>query len=251
MVGNPIPTVIKTTSEIPYENTQVVGVVAQQITSFKDTGVTLTVEAPEMVDDDGDWATREDSWVRLHLRAEVREEGQRIVVALDDQLASGNFNQALNAIQVPEFVSRSIETNVWLHDQQVLILGGLYRNSESRSLTTIPWLTQAEDFAVGAAQRLIPGNFVGSPLSTTIGNRSASDTRRELVFLIKCKIWDESSTFASDLGFDEDAVQRPPSNPFTEIIESIADIPQGISDNVIGQPRDPKSVESQLGGIKP
>lgn len=254
IIGDPgEPTEVKTVQLIPYENTQVVGVVAQQITSFEETGVTLKVRAPEIIDFDGDWATRDDMYVRLEIEAEVKEEGQRIVVSLDDELAAGpDPDRPRNVIEVPEFVARGIITNIWASDGQVLILGGLYRNLESRSLTTVPWLTQAEDFAIGLAERVVPGNSLFSPLSSTFGNRSTSETRRELVFLIKSEIWDPSRTFASDIGFDEgedEKGRKSATDAVKDILEGIKELPQGLAEGLTGDSRD-DPIDSNLGGIK-
>lgn len=220
------PTVVETTNKIPYENTQVVGSTTVQITSFQDTGVTLSVTAPDITDDDGNWNTTDDTYIQLKLHTEVKEEGQRIVIALDDQLAGGgDFSLARNAISVPEFVSRSIETTVWVRDGQVLILGGLYRNIESRNLSTVPWLTQGEDFVTGAVENLIPGNSFASPLSSTIGNKSSSQSRRELVFLIKTEIWRPSFSIDDDLGFAEEKEKEEAELP-SDVVTEITDIPE-------------------------
>jgi Bacterial type II and III secretion system protein len=220
------PTIVQTTNKIPYENTQVVGSTTVQITSFQNTGVTLNITAPDITDDDGNWNTTDDTYIQLKLTTEVKEEGQRIVIALDDQLAGGgDFSLARNAISVPEFVSRSIDTSVWVRDGQVLILGGLYRNIESKNLATVPWLTQGEDFVTGAMENLIPGNSFASPLSSTLGNRSTSESRRELVFLIKTEIWRPSFSIDDDLGFAEQKKKETPDPP-ADVVTEITDIPK-------------------------
>ena len=254
MVGG-AGTTVQTVQEVPYENTQVVGNVAVQITDFRDTGVTLTVAVPEIIDDDGDWdTTRDDTYIHLDVLATVQEEGQRIVVSLDDQLAAGsNFNIAQNAIAVPEFVSRMIDTEVWVRHGQVLIMGGLYRNTDSRSLSTVPWLTQAEDFAIATAEQIIPGNFLASPLSSGIGNRQTEESRRELVFLIKAETWRPSRSLMLDLGLDdeEDAAEKKrPTDVITDVIEGISVIPQGIREGITGDENDQEGVDANLGGIK-
>lgn len=199
MVGGETPTKIKTVQTVPYESTKVVGATTVQITEFHDTGVTLEVSVPEVIDDDGDWTTADDTFIMLDVHAEVMEEGQRIVVALDDQLAGGApFSLAGNAISVPEFVSRSIMTKVWMRHGQVLILGGLFRNTQNKSLSTLPWLTQAEDLTVGAVDRLVPGEILARPLSSILGNREKSQGRRELVFMIKSEIWRPAFTVLNE-----------------------------------------------------
>src|SRR5690606_30402443 len=96
------PAIIKTVQRIPYENTQVVGSTTVQVTQFEDTGVELLMYVPEVVDDDGRWETTDDTYVRLFIRADVKEEGQRVTVSLDDELANGGvFSLGSNAILVP------------------------------------------------------------------------------------------------------------------------------------------------------
>ena len=247
-VGEPYVMSLKTITEIPYENTQVVGNTAQQTTDFRETGVTLTVTVPEIVDDDGDWFnTKDDSYIRLNIQADVKEEGQRLVVALDDSVSGGTFTVAQNQITAPELVSRSIDTNVWVRNGQVLMLGGLYRNSKNKSLRTAPWLPQAENLAVGLAERLIPGNFLGSPVTATVGNRAVEDSRRELVFFIKCETW--RPAFIVDHGFEDEeetsTKRMLPTDVLTDVITGISEIPKGIAEEIVGPQGE--GLGSQLG----
>ncbi|HUW61768.1 MAG TPA: hypothetical protein VMZ06_12275 [Candidatus Bathyarchaeia archaeon] len=241
-VGSATPTQILTTQKIGYENTVAVGAAITQITSFRETGVSLAVLADEVVDDDGDSRTTEDTYIRLRLSASVNEEGQRIVVALADQ--SGALSN--NAIRVPEFVSRSMGTCVWVRHGQVLLLGGLFRNTENKNLSTLPWLTQTEEMAMGLAQRLIPpARALGSPLSSTLGNRSTSEGRRELVFLVKAEFYDASKAVFSG-GFEEESRKKP---GLQNVIQDISEIPQGIVQGITGtQPG--TEIDSSLGGDK-
>jgi hypothetical protein len=218
------PTVITTTNDIPYENTQVVGSTAVQITSFEKTGVTLTVEAKSIHDEDGDFSTRHDTYVQLNLTCSVREEGQRIVVALDDNLAGGSdFSLSQNAISVPEFIDRSITTKVWTKNDQVLMFGGLFRNSESASLSTVPWLNQSDGIASYALSNAYPGNRITGPLSTTIGNKSKAESRRELVFLVKTENWYDSYALDAGLGFDDPPPDSEVDEPVISVVESEED----------------------------
>ena len=205
MVKVPGTTTLTTSAQIPYETTQVVGSTTVQAVEFKPTGVVLTLNAIDIADDDGDYSTKEDMYVRLKIDAQLAEEGQRIVVALDDQLAaSGNSDQG--AITVPEFILRKINTEVWLPEGEILILGGLYRNSESKTLSTLPFLNQGENFLTGVLDSLIPGNSLSAPLTSTIGNRRREETRRELVFLLKAEIWSPSLALGNDLGLDDSSL---------------------------------------------
>ena len=217
MVGGQTPTIVETTLKIPYENTVVVGSTAKQITQFEDTGVSLTLFAPEVIDEDGDWGTTDDTYIRLDVRVSVKEEGQRIVVALDDAVTSPGDSPF---ISVPEFISRSIQTHVWVRNNQVLMLGGLYRNTDSKNLTTLPWLGQAESAAVGALDTLLPVSLSGAPLSSTLGNRKTNTSRRELVFLIKAEVWRPYQTISSQLGLPvikPDEQEELPEDLITEV----------------------------------
>lgn len=218
MVGEKVPTIVETTQKIPYESTVVVGNTVVQVTKFEDTGVKLEITVPDIIDDDGNWNTRDDTYVQLDVKAEVKEEGQRIVVSLEGGEAS----------IVPEFIARSIDTHVWVRDGQVLMLGGLYRNTESKNISTLPWLTQAEDVAVGFVENVVSGSLAASPLSATVGSRDTEEGRRELVFLIKSEAWRPAFTIPDALGFEErlDAEHREPPS---DLIRTVADQQQDAS----------------------
>ena len=202
-VGAAVPTKIATTQNIPYEKTVVVGSTTVQTTDFRDTGVMLSVSVLQVVDDDNNPQTTEDIFIQLSLDAEINEEGQRITVALDDSISgSGSiFTRSTNAISVPEFISRSMKTTVWVRSGQVLILGGLYRNTKHKNLATLPWLTQGENMANNLVNRLVPIiNTPNVPLAPTFGNRNVQESRRELVFLVKADMWRKSYTVAEGFG---------------------------------------------------
>lgn len=223
-------TTIKTTQMIPYESTQVVGATSIQVVKFKETGVSLEFTGMGAIDDDGDPNTKHDTYIHLKINAEVREEGQRIVVALDDLLASGSSIQD-KRITVPEFIERKIITEVWLPEGRVLMLGGLYRNNQNKTLSTLPGLKQAENFATGLVDRVIPGNSFSVPLSATIGNRSEQESRRELVFLIKVESWSESFSLGSDLGFENtDFFDLDDKSGGVESEDLVTDIPSEEAD---------------------
>lgn len=249
----PGSSVIKTVVKIPYEETVVVGYTPVQATQFRDTGVTLVVSVPEVIDDDNDWTTMTDTYAKLQVFAEVNEVGQYRVVSLDSKLAGGaDFSLALNSIQAPEFVSRSVNTHVWVRHGQVLILGGLYRNTKDKDLTTLPWLAQAEDTAIALAERIIPGNFLGSPFSSTLGNRSVSEGRRELVFLIKVEAWYPAYTIV-DHGFTEveTTKEKPtPTDVISDVIQGITGVPKGIAEGLSGQSTSGDGVRKDLGGME-
>ena len=109
------------------------------------------------------------------------------------------------------------------------MLGGLYRNTESKNISTLPWLMQAEDAAVGFVESVISGSLSPSPLSSTIGSRNTQEGRRELVFLIKCEVWGPAFTISDGLGFEE-RQERTRRKPPPDVIRSVSDeraIPPG------------------------
>jgi Flp pilus assembly secretin CpaC len=248
MVGSDVPTTIQTSQQVPYENTVVVGSTAVQVTAFETTGVTLTVTVPEVVDDDSDPQTQDDAYVRLGVEAQVSEQGQRIVVALDPQLAGTSFASGMSAITVPEFITRRVKTEVWVRNGQVLVLGGLYRNAANRTLTSPPFMQQGEDIVAGLAQRVLPGDITASPISSTLGNRNTTDERRELIFLIKADIWRPAYAVMDQFGFSEEEEERKPIRPtdvITDVIEGITGIPQGIAEGISRESEG--GMESDLG----
>ncbi len=208
-VAAPVPAIIKTSQDVPYANTIVIGASAVQTTAFKPTGVAMTVSALEVIDDDGNPATTEDTYIKLKLTAEINEEGPRIAVALGMGTGSGNvLNQTTTAITVPEFVSRSVDTTVWVRNGQVLLMGGLYRNNKIGNLSTMPWFPQTEGVLNNLISRVLP--FAANPqvpLSASVGNNSKSQDRRELVFMIKADLWRKSYTVADEFGFASDQPQ--------------------------------------------
>ncbi len=251
LVGSEVPTIIETVQEIPYESTVVVGATVAQVTEFRPTGVNLNVKANQVVDDDGNPNTTDDIYIKLTLSATVNEEGSRITIALDDLLASGGG--ASNAISVPEFISRSVSTTAWVRNGQVLILGGLYRNTKNKNLTTLPWLTQGEDFLNGVVQRVAPFSTPQVPLTAGIGNQAVEEGRRELVFLVKSELWRPAYTISDEFGFlEEDAEEekeekKTPSDVITGVLEGISDVPKGIAEGLSGTTSDDE-VTSALGG---
>jgi len=257
-VGEATPTVIETVQRIPYEDTKVFGATAKQITSFRDAGVFLSVQALEVIDDDGDKTTTNDTFINLQLTARVNEEGQRITVALDDDIAdSGNiFNNTSSAISVPEFVSREIITNVWVTHKQVLILGGLYRNAVSRDIESVPFLKQTEDFVNSTAQRFLPFSAPDVPVTASIGNRRVDENRRELVFLVRAELWQPSQIVADEFGFLEEGEfegegepeARDPSSPtdvISDVLRGITRLPGSVAEGLSGEQSD--SAINQLG----
>jgi len=222
-VGAAVPTTISTTQKIPYEKTVAVGATTIQTTDFRDTGVMVNVSALQLYDVDGNSTTTEDVYIQLKLAATVNEEGQRITVALDDNTSSsgGVFTRTSNAISVPEFISRSIDTTVWVRNGQALILGGLYRNTKQKNLATLPWLTQGENMLNNVVNQISPINDTPSiPLASPLGNRSNNESRRELVFVVKADVWRKAFTVTEGFGLASDEpVQEGETEGEDEVIK--------------------------------
>lgn len=254
-VGQEVPTIIQTTQDIPYEDTRVIGSVATQVTSFKPTGVSLTVKALAIIDDDGNPTTTNDTFINLELNATVKEEGQRITVALDDEVAGSNslLGGTSNALSVPEFIAREITTRVWVAHGQVLVLGGLYRSTKNKDLTTLPWLTRGEDIVNATIQRLSPIKVPQIPLSTGLGNQDSQEGRRELVFLVRAEHWLPSYTVGGEMGFtgeeaaDTEEKRFSPREAFTTVVEGISGIPEEIGETIAG-PVPEDDITSTFGG---
>lgn len=257
-VGEATPTVIETVQQIPYEDTKVFGATVRQITSFRDAGVYLSVQAIEILDDDGDKRTTHDTFVHLKLIARVNEEGQRISVALDDSVTAGSsiLNPNANEISVPELVSREITTEVWVPDGQVLIMGGLFRTTSNRNLASAPFLTQAEDLVNSTAQRLLP--FTPDlPVGSGLGSRQEGDSRRELVFLVRAERWIPSQTVPDEFGFLEDKKEEEkseeetpkkvkPGDVINNMLQGISRMPRGMAEGIAGTDEQ-ESIGKQLG----
>jgi hypothetical protein len=257
-VGEATPTVIETVQQIPYEDTKVFGATVRQITSFRDAGVYLSVQAIEILDDDGDKRTTHDTFIHLKLIARVNEEGQRISVALDDSVNVGSsiLNPNANEISVPELVSREITSEVWVPDGQVLIMGGLFRTNTNRTLTSAPFLTQAEDMVNSTAQRLLP--FTPDlPVGSGLGSRQEGESRRELVFLVRAERWIPSQTVPDEFGFleekkdekakdEDDKKKTKPTDVINNMLQGISRMPRGMAEGISGTDEE-ESIGKQLG----
>jgi Flp pilus assembly secretin CpaC len=250
MVGGDTST-IQTTQKNPYAKPESVGNNIVIVTAFKNTGVTLTVGVPEIIDDNMDWADLDDSYIHLVITATVTERGGDRELALDVSLTGD-----VETLVAPTFINRTITTDVWVRHGQTLVLGGLYRNRKRKSLDTSPWLAKAESVTVSAAERFIPGNLVGAPVSNTIGNRDTEEERRELVFFIRPDVWLPSVRVMDPLWDmdDEEYVTPPesmidrtarelkeklsPTGVISDIVEGVGAIPKELTGEISGQELD-------------
>jgi len=245
MVGEDTPTEIKTVRENPYARPTVVGTTVVNATDFRDTGVTLWVWVRKVIDDDGDWHTTDDTYVQLYVVADVKERGQDEVIAFDARFG------ASQQVIAPSFLSRRIDTKVWVRHGEVLVLGGLFRNQDLRSIDTVPWMHKAENVAVGLAERVVPGNFLGTPLSSTLGARDVESQRRELVFFIKSEIWRAAYTVVDEFALfddldDEPKERRSPADVIEDVLEGISDTSEDIAEGVSGR-KNTNKIDESLG----
>ncbi len=119
----------------------------------------------------------------------------------------------------------------------------MFRNTKSRSSASLPGLATAEDRLVGLAERVTPGEFLLSPLSSLLGNRSTNESRRELVFFIKAESWRRSYTVQDhqflDIEEEEEGRVRP--------VDVISDVIEGITEGITGE-GDTDAIRDTLGG---
>lgn len=238
------PTSIETVEENPYESPTVVGNTVVTTTAFRKTGVIMSVQIPDVIDDDGRWETTDDTYFNCVIRAEVKELGEEIVVAETDRLVGAN------TISAPTLVTRSVDTQVWIRNGQVLVLGGLFRNRTLKNLDTIPGISKLEDMTIGLAERVIPGNLLAGRASSALGKKTKEEQRRELVFFVKVEGWRPSYTVREeahpeDQG-DEKKGHMRPTDIIGNVIGGITSIPEGIAE--IGNESQGKGIESDLRG---
>ena len=134
------------------------------------------------------------------------------------------------------------------------MLGGLYRNSESKSIATAPLIAQAENAAVGLVQGIASGNIAATPVSATLGSRKADESRRELAFLIKAETWRPAFSISDDLGFvqQEANKRRSPTDVIVEVAQGLVGIltPNDSLDHGMPVGAKPEEIKSNSGSAK-
>lgn len=150
--GHAKPAKVSTGSKVPYETTQVAGATVVQVTDFRNTGVTLTIEKVEVVGDD---------YVQMQLNANVSGLTGYVAIAIDKDG---------NPISVPELSSRSLTNTVLVKDRTPFIGGILKTTSKLKKQQGVPFLSS------------IP--ILGYPFKSH--HATKSDT--ELIFLITPEI---------------------------------------------------------------
>jgi len=251
-VGAAAPSVIETTEAVPYEETKIVGYTPQQVTSFKDTGVKFSVKVLAIQDDDANLATKENNFIQLEITAAVDEEGPRMPIGLDARVSS----EAGNFIRVPQFYSRSIATIVWVREEQVLILGGLYFNRKSKDISTLPGFIQAEDYVNATVQRFSPLKMPELPLSSTLGKDKTDVQRRELVFALRADIWKPTQFVPKVEGIEgtvsvdeTDKKKMRPADVITGVLQGIGGLPENVVQGISGEKKK-EDVSESLGKEK-
>jgi type II secretory pathway component GspD/PulD (secretin) len=117
------PAKVSTGSKVPYETTQVAGATVVQVTDFRNTGVTLTIENVEVIDD---------SYVRIQLNANVAGLTGYVAIAIDKDG---------NPISVPELSSRSLTNTVLVKDRTPFIAGILKTSAKLKKEQGVPFLS--------------------------------------------------------------------------------------------------------------
>ncbi len=121
--GHAKPAKVSTGMKVPYETTQVAGATVVQVTDFRDTGITLTIEKVEVVNDD---------YVQMQMKATVAGLTGYVPIAID---------QDGNPISVPELSSRSLTNTILAKDRTPFIGGILKTTSRLKKEQGVPFLS--------------------------------------------------------------------------------------------------------------
>jgi type II secretory pathway component GspD/PulD (secretin) len=121
--GHAKPAKVSTGTKVPYETTQAAGATVVQVTDFRDTGVTLTIEKVEIINNE---------YVQMQLNATVSGLTGYVAIAID---------QDGNPISVPELSSRSLTNTILVKDKTPFIGGILKTTSKLKKEQGVPFLS--------------------------------------------------------------------------------------------------------------
>jgi len=121
--GHAKPAKVSTGAKVPYETTQVAGATVVQVTDFRNTGVTLTIEKVKVVNDD---------YIQMQLNATVAGLTGYVAIAIDKDG---------NPISVPELSSRSLTNTILVKDRTPFIGGILKTTSRLKKEQGVPFLS--------------------------------------------------------------------------------------------------------------
>ncbi len=121
--GHAKPAKVSTGMKVPYETTQAAGATVVQVTEFRDTGITLTIEKVEVLNDE---------YVQMQLNVTVSVLTGYVAIAID---------QDGNPISVPELSSRSLTNTILVKDGTPFIGGILKTTSRLIKEQGVPFLS--------------------------------------------------------------------------------------------------------------
>jgi general secretion pathway protein D len=140
---------IVTGEDIPIQNSTIVSGSVSTSTTYKRTGVTLSV-TPKLINEDT---------VSLQVNPQVSN------VKRQETIIQGDVEST-----VPVLAVRNIDTELALKDGQIIILGGLYLNNETESSERVPFLSD------------LP--FIGELFT----GKNVTKSRTQLLFFLKVNI---------------------------------------------------------------
>lgn len=121
--GHAKPAKVSTGMKVPYETTQAAGATVVQVTDFRDTGITLTIEKVEVINSE---------YVQMQINATVSVLTGYVAIAID---------QDGNPISVPELSSRSLTNTILVKDGTPFIGGILKTTSRLKKEQGVPFLS--------------------------------------------------------------------------------------------------------------
>ena len=121
---------IKDTDQVPYEQTSVVGQTTVQVTTFRQTGISLLINFVRLYENEDN-----EKFLMLGIDASDKDEAEMIVVGLDDITAGGGAS-----LEAPRLTSRSIRTTVIVKEGDTVVLGGMMSERNAENVWTVPVL---------------------------------------------------------------------------------------------------------------
>ena len=171
---------IVTGEDLPIQETQVNGGTVTTSTQYKRIGVKLNV-TPTIINEDQ---------VQVQINPEVSS-----VTRFE------TFTQNNITVNTPVVAIRNINTELTLHDGEIIMLGGLYSSEKVKTTRKIPFLGDLP----------LIGEFFTA--------LDASDTQKQLVFFLKINILSDATQQSSVILYDPEKVAHD-SNKISETLDS-------------------------------
>ncbi|MDP3723808.1 MAG: hypothetical protein Q8R91_09995 [Candidatus Omnitrophota bacterium] len=168
---------IKIVTEFVYASRYEASVVRKDLNSdgdFIDSGETKFVNVPQ------DFVTK-DLGILLHVTPSVGHDLRTITLALKPEVSEKKTDDTFGGeVSLPRFTTRNLETSVVIENGETIMLGGLMKDTTTKTLTKVPFfgslpivgaLFRKEDDSVERSNLLI---FVSAQLVNPAGARLAS-----------------------------------------------------------------------------